>query len=65
MLWIQSTPTSIWDYVKRQKTDKLLQVPKDAWNNLPAEYLEKLCASVPTRIGGVLEVYCSLYENNL
>ena len=48
--------------MKRQKdlrnpksTEDLWLVLQDVWNNLPAEFLQKLCASVPRRIDAVLK----------
>ena len=48
---------SVWDYMKRQKdlrkptsTEHLWLVLQDVWNNLPAEFLQKLFACVPRRI---------------
>ena len=45
---------SVWDYMKREKhlglhksTEELGLVLQDVWVNLPAEFLQKLCASVP------------------
>lgn len=37
-------------------TQDLWLVLKNVWNNLPAEFLQKLCASVPKRIDAVLKV---------
>ena len=48
---------SVWDNMKRQKDlrkptsiEDLWLVLQDVWNNLPAEFLQKLCASVPRRL---------------
>ena len=35
--------------------EDLWLVLQDVWNNLPAEFLQKLCASVPRRIDAVLK----------
>ena len=50
------------DYMKRQKdlrnpksTEDLWLVLQDVWNNLPAEFLQKLCASVSGRIDAILK----------
>jgi len=52
----------VWDYVKRQKdvrkptsTEDLWLVLQDVWNNLSAEFLQELCASVPRRIDAILK----------
>lgn len=49
-------------YMKRQKdlrkptsTEDLWLVLQDVWNNLPAEFLQKLCPSLPRRIDAVLK----------
>ncbi|XP_051789511.1 thiamin pyrophosphokinase 2 isoform X2 [Erpetoichthys calabaricus] len=66
MVWPPQSPDlniikCVWDYMKRQKdvrkrtsTEDLWLVFQDVWNNLPAEFLQKLCASVPRRIDAVL-----------
>ena len=53
---------SVRDYIKRQKdlrkptsTEDLWLVLQDVWNNLPAQFLQKLCASVPRRSDAVLK----------
>ena len=67
MVWPPQSPDlniieSVWDYMKRQKdlrkptsTEHLWLVLQDVWNNLPAEFLQKLCASLPRRIDAVLK----------
>ena len=67
MAWPPQSPDlniieSVWDNMKRQKdlrkptsTEDLWLVIQDVWNNLPAEFLQKLCASVPRRIDAVLK----------
>lgn len=48
-----------------------LTVASSPWNNLPAKYLEKLCASVPKRISAgwlcfielIFSVVCSQFTN--
>lgn len=67
MVWPPQSPDlniieSVWDFMKRQKdlrkptsTEDLWLVLQDVWNNLPAEFLQKLCASVPRRIDAVLK----------
>src|SRR4029434_6967919 len=54
MVWPPQSPDlniieSVWDYMKRQKdmreptpTEDLWLVLQDVWNNLPAEFLQKL-----------------------
>ena len=53
---------SVWDHMKRQKnlrqptsTEHLWLVLQDVWNNLPAEFLQKLCAHEPRRIDAVFK----------
>ncbi|MBN3274473.1 TCB2 transposase, partial [Polyodon spathula] len=67
MVWPPQSPDlniikSVWDYIKREKqlrlpksTEELWLVLQDVWANLPAEFLQKLCASVPRRIDAVLK----------
>ena len=67
MVWPPQSPDLniiefVWDSMKRQKylrqpssTGDLWLVLQDVWNNLPAEFLPKLCASVPRRIDAVLK----------
>ncbi|MGH0124727.1 UNVERIFIED_CONTAM: hypothetical protein FKN15_019033 [Acipenser sinensis] len=67
MVWPPQSPDlniieSVWDYMKREKqlrlpksTEELWLVLQDVWANLPAEFLQKLCASVPRRIDAVLK----------
>lgn len=67
MVWPSQSPDlniidSVWDYMKRPKdlrkptsTDDLWLVLQVVWNNLPAVFLQKLCASVPRRIDAVLK----------
>ncbi|MGH0128648.1 UNVERIFIED_CONTAM: hypothetical protein FKN15_035726 [Acipenser sinensis] len=66
MVWPPQSPDlniieSVWDYMKREKqlrlpksTEELWLVLQDVWANLPAEFLQKPCASVPRRIDAVL-----------
>jgi transposase len=56
------TIKSVWDYMKREKhlrlpksTEELWLVLQEVWPNLPAEFLQKLCASVLRRIDAVLK----------
>ena len=67
MVWPPQSPDlniieSVWDSMKRQKdlrqptsTGDLWLVLQDVWNNLLAEFLQKLCASVPRIIDAVLK----------
>ena len=67
MAWPPQSPDlsiieSVWDNMKRQKdlrkptsTEDLWLLLQDVWNNLPADFLQKLCASVPRRIDAVLK----------
>lgn len=53
---------SVWDYKKRQKelrqptSTDLWLVLQGVWCNLPAKFIQKLCVSVPRRIGAGLQV---------
>ena len=67
MAWPPQSPDlsiiqSVWDNMKRRKdlrkprsTEDLWLVLQDVWNNLPAEFLQRLCASLPRRIDAVLK----------
>ena len=67
MVWPPQSPDlniikSVWDYMKRQMqlrqckfTEELWKFLQDAWNNLPAKCLEKLCTGVLRRIGAVFK----------
>ena len=67
MVWPPQSPDlniieSVWDSMKRQKdlrqptsTGDLWLVLQGVWNKLPAEFLPKLCASVPRSIDAVLK----------
>ena len=52
----------VWDYLDRKKLEKqpttaeaLWDVPCDAWNNIPSNFLQKLQDSIPHRINAVLK----------
>lgn len=58
IVWPQHSPDlniieHVWDYMRRQRdvktttsTEYLWLVPKGIWNNLQANFLQKMCASV-------------------
>ena len=59
MVWphraLISASSSVSDLRKPTSTEDQWLVLQDVWNNLPAELLQKLCASVPRRIDAVLK----------
>ena len=62
LLYYNKLGLQVWDLIERQKplkqpksTEEPWQVFIDAWNNLPAEYHEKLFISESRRTGAVLQ----------
>ena len=67
MVWPPQSPDlniieAVWDYMDRKKLEKqpttaeeLWDVLRDAWNNIPGNFLEKLQDSIPHRIDAVLK----------
>ena len=53
---------AVWDYLDREKNkkqptskDQLWRVLKEAWDNIPEDYLQKLQQSLPKRIAAVIK----------
>ena len=67
MEWPPQSPdlniiVAVWDYLDRKKLEKqpttakqLWDVFRDAWNNIPGNFLQKLQDCIPHRIDAVLK----------
>lgn len=61
----------VWDYMKRQNngrktpaTEDLWSVLQNVWHNLPGEFLQNLCASLPKTISAVLKAQSGHIDEN-